>query len=102
VRILTADLDRLWPPTATVATTDLVVPADDDYAFVRLLKEAIDHFKSTGKGPSERTKKEVKQYFLDKERLPDGTRITTHMAEKLATFSRSPRAMEGGNLKSKR
>jgi hypothetical protein len=24
-----ADIDRLWPPTATVAATDLVVPADD-------------------------------------------------------------------------
>jgi hypothetical protein len=102
VRILMADLDRVWPPAATVAATDLAVPADDDYVFVRLLKEAIDHFKSTGKRPSERPKKEIKQYFLDKKQLPDGRPITTHMADSLATFCRSPRAMEGGNLKSKR
>ena len=25
-----ADIDRLWPPTADVAATDLAMPADDD------------------------------------------------------------------------
>ena len=83
---------------ATTRVTDLVVPPDyEDHAFVRVLVEAIDHFKGTGKSPSERAKKEVKQYFLDLGRLPDGTEITAHMAEKLATFCRSPQAMKGGN-----
>ena len=63
VRVLMAEIDRLWSP-ATVAVTGLAVPPDDeDYTFVRMLIEAIEHFKSTGKSPSERTKKEVKQVF---------------------------------------
>jgi hypothetical protein len=102
VRFSMIELNRLWP-SATVGVTSLAMPPDDeDYIFARLLIEAIEHFKSTGKGPSQRTKKEVKQYFLDLKRLPDGRLITGHMAEKLATFCRSPRAMEGGNPKSKR
>jgi hypothetical protein len=97
VRFTMAELDRLWSP-ATVAVTSLAVPPDDgDFIFARLLIEAVEHFKSTGKGSRQRTKKEVKQYFLDLKRLPDGTEITAHMAEKLATFCRSPQAMKGGN-----
>ena len=99
VRFSMAELDRLWSP-ATVAVTGLAMPPDDeDYIFARLLIEAIEHFKSTGKSPSERTKKEVKKYFLDLGHLPDGSPITAHMAEKLATFCRSPQAMKGGNKK---
>jgi hypothetical protein len=91
VRILMADLDRLWPP-ATARTIDLAVPADDDrYTFVRVLKEAIE----AGKG--ELKKEDLERYFLEKKYLPDGTPITLNMAKWLATFSRSPSAMKGGN-----
>jgi hypothetical protein len=94
IRIAMAEIDRLWPlATTAAATVDLTVPADDDrYTFVRLLKEAIE----TGKGQLK--KDDLERYFLEEKKfLPDGTQITPNMARWLATFSRSPSAMRGGN-----
>jgi hypothetical protein len=57
-----------------------------------VLKEAIE----AGKG--ELKKGDLERYFLEEKKyLPDGTRITPNMARWLATFSRSPSAMKGGN-----
>jgi hypothetical protein len=92
VRILTTDLD-LWPPPASAVTESVAVAADDDdYAFIRMQIEAVRHFK--GKTVK---KAELVRYFLDKKSLPDGTPITQNLADMLATLSRSPRAMKGGN-----
>jgi hypothetical protein len=95
VRILMAEIDRLWPPAATIAATDLPVPADDDrYAFIRMQIEAIKYFESIDKRPPKIG--DLEKYFLDKKQLPDGTRITKRLAKIMATLSRSPRAMKGG------
>jgi hypothetical protein len=92
VRVLMADIDRIWPKGGT-SDLSAVPPDDDDYAFVRMQIEAIEHFKSTGRRPK---KDELEKYFMDKKHLPGGTPITKRLATLMATLSRSPRAMKGG------
>jgi hypothetical protein len=93
VRFRTDDLDGLWP---SGSVSDAAPNVDGLYIspFIRIMLRAIKHFEITEK-PSPWLKKGVLvDYFVD-QKLPDGTPISRHQAEMMATFIRPPDAMLG-------
>ena len=69
---------------------------DDLPEFISIAHEAIRHFRISVSANSYPKKGELVE-FLKRRRLSNGTLISRHHAETLATFCRPVQAMKGGN-----
>jgi hypothetical protein len=93
VRFRTDDLDKLWP---SGSVSDAAPNVDGLYIspFIRIMLRAIAHFEIHEKSSLRLKKGVLVDYFAD-QKLPDGTPISRHQAEMMATFIRAPDAMLG-------
>ena len=75
------------------------LPADGEYLspFIGAQIEASRHFRISAEDWPKKEK--LEEYFKEKQKLSDGTPITSTEVEHLATFSRPPAAKRGGNKK---
>ena len=69
---------------------------DDLPEFISIAHEAIRHFQISVSANSY-PKKEVLVEYFQRRRLSNGTVISRHQADSLATFCRPVQAMKGGN-----
>ena len=69
---------------------------DDIPEFISIAHEAIRHFRISVSANSYPKKGELVEFF-QRRRLSNGTFISRHQAESLATFCRPVQAMKGGN-----
>jgi len=69
---------------------------DDLPEFISIAHEAIRYFRISVSANSYPKKEELVQYF-QRHRLSNGTFISRHQAQSLATFCRPVQAMMGGN-----
>ena len=69
---------------------------DDIPEFISIAHEAIRHFRISASANSYPKKGELVEYF-QRRRLSNGTFISRHQADSLATFCRPVQAMKGGN-----
>ena len=69
---------------------------DDIPEFISIAHEAIRHFRISVSANSYPKKEELVEYF-QRRRLSNGTVISRHQADSLATFCRPVQAMKGGN-----
>jgi hypothetical protein len=91
IRLLQTDIDRIWPPTATIQTES----SDQHYEteWLRLMRQAIAHFKITEE--NQPLADELRDWFSSQ--TADGQRVSANMAKAMATFVRLPKYTRGGN-----
>ena len=93
-----ADDDR--PCTIIVRVEEAKpLPAEGEYLspFIWAQIEASRHFRISAEDWPKKEK--LEEYFKEKQKLSDGTPITSTEVEHLATFTRPPAAKRGGNKK---
>jgi hypothetical protein len=71
---------------------------EDFPEFISILHEAVRHFRISVSANSYPKKKDLVEHF-QRHRLSNGTPISPHQADSLATFCRPVQAMKGGNKK---
>ena len=77
-------------------TGGIEIRVDDIPEFISIAHEAIRHFQISVSANSY-PKKEVLVEYFERRRLSNGTVISRHQADSLATFCRPVQAMKGGN-----
>lgn len=90
IRLLREDIERIWSPTTSDPT---VSDQRYDTAWLRLMHEAIAHFKITEE--NQPLADILREWFSSK--TADGQRVSAHLAKAMTTFVRLPKNMRGGN-----
>lgn len=95
VHVSRAAIESLWTPNERVrysydtSNNQYITP------FIGMMIKAINHFE-INEDKCDVKKEELVEFFLSCP-LPDGSRLSPNQANMMATFSRPPRFMKGGN-----